>query len=226
MVYFISKEDCLGLDENIDQFASFYSYENIPYFTVCKDKGIMWEYDSYNFKTYPWIYREGDYNMFFGKFQPFYTTIVANENPLTDKVFTNLEFRADAFDSNGLTYDSNNSTYQPFDTLDVWNEYQIGHSELKNILDRPSSLKRKFRIWRCNIPRASYGDFGFIINSNNTIAELPNIVDTTKDLKAQIPDYRTSRDRIRNPWAYIKLSQIGENTNKTVLHDLCVQYLE
>lgn len=43
--------------------------------------------------------------------------------------------------------------------------------------------------------------------------------------RAIIPrDGSNKRDRIRNTWAYIKLSKEKENKNKTVLHDLLVQY--
>ena len=65
------------------------------------------------------------------------------------------------------------------------------------ILGRPSNLKKKFRIWRANIPRA-------------------NVAGSTKK----------GRDRMRNPWLYIKLSMEEENVNKTVLHDMIVHYFE
>ena len=40
-----------------------------------------------------------------------------------------------------------------FDTLEVWNEYQYGKAYLDNVPGRPSVLKKKFRVWRANIPR-------------------------------------------------------------------------
>lgn len=184
-VFFISKDECLGFSEALGQFTSFYSYENSPYFTNLKDQGI-WIKDS---KL--WLHNDGDYNMFFGEYQPFYTTIIANPDMQADKIFNNLEFRADSWDKEG------NLLNTTFDTLTVWNEYQQGTSILNNILGRPSDLKKKFRIWRANIPRA-------------------NAVGSTKK----------GRDRMRNPWLYIKLSMEGENVNKTVLHDMIVHYFE
>ena len=124
--------------------------------------------------------------MFFGVYQPFYTTVIANPDMPVDKIFNNLEFRSDSWDKNG------NLLNTTFDTLTVWNEYQQGTSTLNNILGKPSDLKKKFRIWRANIPRAK-------ING---------------------------RDRMRNPWLYIKLSMEEENVNKTVLHDMIVHYFE
>ena len=177
-VFFINNDKCLAFSEPLGQFSSFYSYENTPYFVNIKGMGL-WIKDGRL-----WLHNGGDYNMFFGNYQPFYTTVIANPDMPMDKIFNTVEFRADSWDSEGRLL---NST---FDTLSVWNEYQKGTSTLNNILGRPSSLKNKFRIWRANIPRD---------NSNN-------------------------RDRIRNPWAYIKLSMDTENINKTILHDMTIHY--
>lgn len=179
-VFFINKNECLGFSEPLGKFSSFYSYESTPYFANLGDKGI-WIRDG---KL--WLHNEGDYNMFFGTYQPFYTTVIANPNMTKDKIFNTLEFRADSWDKEG------NLLNTTFDTLNVWNEYQEGTSTLSNTLDRPSSLKKKFRIWRANIPRAK----------------------------------ANGRDRMRNPWLYIKLSMEEENVNKTILHDMIVHYFE
>lgn len=190
-VFFISKDECLAFSEPLGQFSSFYSYEKMPYFTNLEDRGIALNVEGTGTLYRPWLHNEGDYNMFFGVYQPFYTTIIANPDMPVDKIFNNLEFRSDSWDKNG------NLLNTTFDTLTVWNEYQQGTSTLNNILGRPSDLKKKFRIWRANIPRA-------------------NAVGSTKK----------GRDRMRNPWLYIKLSMEGENVNKTVLHDMIVHYFE
>ena len=184
-VFFISKDECLAFSEPLGQFTSFYSYEHMPYFTNLEDRGIALNTDKGGTVYKAWLHNEGEYNMFFNKYCPFYTTVIANPDMPVDKIFNNLEFRADSWNGSTLL----NTT---FDTLTTWNEYQTGTSTLNNILGRPSELKKKFRIWRANIPRAK---------SNG-------------------------RDRMRNPWLYIKLSMEGENTNKTVLHDMIVHYFE
>lgn len=184
-VFFISKDECLAFSEPLGQFTSFYSYEHMPYFTNLEDRGIALNTDKGGTIYKAWLHNEGEYNMFFNKYCPFYTTVIANPDMPVDKIFNNLEFRADSWNGSTLL----NTT---FDTLTTWNEYQTGTSTLNNILGRPSELKKKFRIWRANIPRAK---------SNG-------------------------RDRMRNPWLYIKLSMEGENTNKTVLHDMIVHYFE
>ena len=142
-VLFIDRHNCLAYSEVLGQFTSFYSYENTPYFSNLEDKGI-WIKDN---KL--WLHNEGDYNMFFGSYQPFYTTVIANPDMQIDKIFNTLEFRADSWNTNG---EHLNTT---FDTLTTWNEYQEGINDLKNIPNKPSTLKQKFRIWRANIPRDS-----------------------------------------------------------------------
>ena len=185
-VFFISRDECLAFSEPLGQFSSFYSYEKMPYFTNLEDRGIALNVEGTGTLYKPWLHNEGDYNMFFGVYQPFYTTVIANPDMPVNKIFNNLEFRSDSWNGNG------NLLNTTFDTLTVWNEYQQGTSTLNNILGRPSNLKKKFRIWRANIPRAK----------------------------------ANGRDRMRNPWLYIKLSMERENVNKTVLHDMIVHYFE
>ena len=156
-VLFISKDECLAFSEPLKSFSSFYSYNNTPYFMVIKDKGI-WVNKSRSLAggTSPyymlWEHNEGEYNRFFDKSEDFHVTIIANPEPSIDKIFDILEFRSDSFD------DTN--AYQPndtFDKLEVWNEYQSGLQLLSSNKDRPSALKKKFRMWRANIPR-DYND--------------------------------------------------------------------
>ena len=189
-VLFVNKDECLAFSEALGQFTSFYSYEGMSFFTSLKGSGISFK-DNNDGNFTAWLHNEGDYNMYYGSYKPFYTTVIANPNPITDKVFNNLEFRADSWEWNEETnkWDLLNDT---FDTLTTWNEYQKGTISLDNKMYKPSSLKRKFRIWRADIPR----------------------------------DKSNGRDRMRNPWLYIKLSKETENTSKTMLHDMVVSYFE
>ena len=203
-VMFITGNNSLHLSEPLGNFSSFYSYGNTPYFSILEDRGILWHKDDsldttssdYN-KYRAWWYREGDYNYFYGIYQPFYTTVVANESPLADKIFNNLEYRGDTFDASTGEYKYLNT----FDYLETWNEYQRGTAQLIDYKDIPSNLKKKFRIWRANIPRN---------NTNQGGNELR----------------RYTRDRMRNPWLYIKLAKNSPNNYKTILHDLVVYYFE
>lgn len=140
-VYFIDKDSCLVYSETIGQFTSFMNYEETPYmFNI--DNSF---YAIKNNKV--WKQFAGDYNSFYGETKPYSITVISNPDSFYDKVFNNIEFRADTWDEEGYL------TNITFDTLKVWNEYQCGITSLDNILGRPSSLKRKFRIWRANIPR-------------------------------------------------------------------------
>jgi hypothetical protein len=183
-VLFISDNECLAYSEPLNMFTSFYSYEHTPYLVRIQDRSIFVRpyNNSEDDKYYLWEHNKGEYNNYFGKYYPFSTTIIANEDPTLDKIYDTLEFRSDSWDNNILL----NETY---DTLKVWNEYQSGISKLYNDKDKSSSLKRKFRIWKANIPRDKNG-----------------------------------RDRMRNPWLFIKLSKEIPNNNKTVLNDLAVHY--
>ena len=134
------------------------------------------------------IYKQfaGKYNIFFGDYKPFYITFRVNPDIKMDKIFNTIDYRADMFDDDGtLTKDT-------FDTLEVWNEYQHGLSKLTDTPARNSSIRKKFRIWRAQIPRS---------DSNN-------------------------RDRIRNPWIYLKLESNTRNILRMDFHDMIVNYFE
>lgn len=184
-VLFINRNECLAYSETLGQFTSFYNYEDTPYLMNLEDRALTIHKDSEG-KYKIWLQNGGDYNMFYGGYKPFYTTVIVNPDITKDKTFNNIEFRADSWNKDGVL------TEDTFDTLKVWNEYQEGIADLNREFGRPSNLKKKFRIWRANIPR----------------------------------DKSNNRDRIRNPWAYLKLSKEKENTNKTILHDVVVSYFE
>ena len=195
-VMFINYETCLAYSEPLGEFSSFYSYDRSAYFASLNGVGITWRQEGNDTSSsyYPWIHREGEFNSFFGVTKPFYTTVVVNPDPTEDKIFNNVEFRADSFSGD---------TYVPRDTFDkliTWNEYQKGESVLSDTIDKPSTLKKKFRVWRANIPR-----WNTIRNTGIT----PN-----------------HRDRMRNPWLYLTLKKENPNNYKTVLHDIVVDYFE
>lgn len=189
-VYFVNKDTALTYSEMLGQFTSFMDYGSTPFmfnidndFYAIKD-GHIWEQFA------------GDYNMFYGEYKPYSITWVANQDEPYNKIFNNLDYRADhwTIDENGNeVLDTENS----FDLLEVWTEYQKGVLPLVNTKGKPSSIKRKFRVWRTNIPRFNTDWNGIKANG---------------------------RDRISNPWAFVKLSKEGENTDRMELHDVIVHY--
>lgn len=184
-IYFTNGETSLVYSELLGQFTSFMSYENTPYmFNIGSEfyaikGGALW-------KQF-----EGEYNMFFGEYRPYSITAVSNADEPYDKIFNNIDWRADCWNAEGLSNES------AFDTLEVWNEYQKGISSLEFRQNTPSPLKKKFRVWRANVPRFNTDWNG--VKANN-------------------------RDRIRNTWAYIKLSMNKENTDRIEFHDMIVHY--
>lgn len=177
-VYFINKDYCLCYTESIQQFTSFMSYEATPYMFNVNDKFISIKDNKL------WNQFKGEYNNIYNEIRPYSITFISNPDVFYDKIFNTIEYRADLWDNNTLLNKS------PFDTLEVWNEYQRGieHLEFKQYV--PSNLKRKFRVWRANVPR----------------------------------DMSNNRDRIRNTWAFFKLSNTKPNTYKTEFHDSIISY--
>jgi hypothetical protein len=223
-VMFINKDTSLHYSDKLGAFTSFYDYGNRPYFDNFDDMGVW-----LTAKSVPWDAQgqTGGYaetkllQHQAGDYMPYSMTLVANPEPLEDKLFTNLEFRA-TVDGEGTFNEIrpiNQKFFLPFDSIEVWNEYQHGQSALSHLNGRPSmihhennnsALKRKFRIWQCDIPRDNY----------------PLEED---DESRGIYRFKVSPlNRIRNPWAYIKLTKNavdGESTMpRTEIHDMVLGY--
>ena len=147
-VYFVNGNDCLCYSELLAQFTSFYDYERLDTFTTINGKLYGIPYNEEKLKVYKMF--DGDtYCNLFDKQVDYYMQYKINKDPFIDKTWTNVEYRADIFESGKITSnDSNKVINKTFDTLTVWDEYQSGIEDL-------SKAKNKFRIWRANIPRDS-----------------------------------------------------------------------
>ena len=189
-------DNSLVFSENLGQFTSFMNYGKADaMFNINNDYFAFSDSNMYRVR--------GDnesYNTFFGDTYPFDLTFISNADASEDKIFTNLEMRADFYVDGALDHRKN------FDYIQVYNEYQnTGVRDLTFNYKTVSNLKKKFRIWRIDIPRA---------------------------LKSRLPRPVPGLNRIRNTWATIKLGMKAEgdenieNLSKTYmkLHDLVVQY--
>ena len=175
-----------------------------------------------------WKQFAGDYNYFFGdnanNCKPFSVTLISNQG-LNDKTFTGIEFEADTWDSN------KNLLNETFDHLDIWNEYQMGTEKLNKININNhyhfSDLKEKFRIWRAQLPReVKLGNLLELPYVNKNISyDNYHIVEKTVNID-KIFDVHRSMNRIRNPWAYIKLIKSSTDNHKTTLHNIKIDYFE
>lgn len=212
-ILFINNTTALAFSEKFNCFTSFYDYDNVPFFVSLDDREI-WIKDTL------WEHQAGEYCNFFDKSKLFSMTLVANQEPQIDKMFTNLEFRA-CVKGDGTASGNSFTPWLPFDALEVWDEYQHGVLSLnyKNGHDRfthgtkdnSSHLARKFRMWSCDIPRDNAP-----VNASTEAAM------GIKRVKVR------PLDRIRNPWAYIKLTKnaAAEKSflNKTEIHDIMATY--
>ena len=199
-----TEDTCLVYNEQLGTFTSF--------FDLYSDSKSMFSLDNY---TYYCVndYDGGQeikyvslYEMFSGDYSnDYHITYRVNPEPLINKTFTNGEYIADYLKEVVLP-DSNDTLTAPFDTVRVWTEYQdTGDTPIK--LDtgtygwkhNPGSVKPKFRITRFDIPKVSASE--------------------TKKWK---------KDRISNPWMYLKLSKDLESpipqADKMIFHSLAITY--
>ena len=179
-------------------YTSFYSYDGASYFSNILDKGIWVRRPSGGDKYKLWSHHDGEYNMFFGVYKPYSITLLANEIPNVDKTFDTIDYRDDEFVFNSTNESYVYSPNTSFDKIYAWTEYQTTNQSLVFKQNAITNLKKKFRIWRAIIPRASRGDGKSTIHGN----------------------------RIRNPWMYIKLAREDENTNMIKAHDFTVNYFD
>ena len=214
-VYFLrgnegENHDVLCYNEQLQQFVSFYNYGKVPMMVNVQDKFVAFKPVNTGDGTAPdkylWKQGEGLYSHIFNEYQNFYTLYRVTPEPYSDKTFTNLTYRADMFDmnrDNDFMPGEGLLTGNTFDTLEVWNEYQGNKVNLKfTVKDLYPDKRRKFRIWRMDIPRDRKGE-----------------------------DNPYGLNRIRNPWIYLKLEKDNTNleeghNERMELHDLAVSYFE
>ena len=143
-----------------------------------------------------------------------------------------------------------------FTSIRVNNEYQdTGTVKLNKLNNKPSNLKKKFRIWHLDIPRSkkmiptitatdikNYINGTASLETTTIIQNLyPTIMDkvvATKSTRviASTPESNetpntvaplsiNTRDRIRNPWCAVKLASDMKNMDKFIVHDIQIQYI-
>ena len=147
-IYVHDKNECLVFSERLAAFTSFFDYKNIPF--MFRQDGKFLSIFSENDSTELYEQNAGNYNQFYGKSKvTSYIDYIVNPEMSRDKVFNNIEFRADAFRLENGEY----TKYNPNRTLDhihVRNEFQdtgdVALLQYKN-------LQKKFRMWRAYIPR-------------------------------------------------------------------------
>ena len=144
----------LGFSELTGAFSSFYTYPK-AWFANVQDQGL-WLLSGDNTNIY--THQTGKYNQLLNTSEPFYgLTVIPRQDSNTVKTFNNIEFRADSYNNDIL--DDNNT----FDTISAETEYQTRTTNsLTYNQYRPSSLKKKLRTWKANIPRVNNGYNRFV----------------------------------------------------------------
>lgn len=146
-VYFINSEwdyPCLAYSEFTESFSSFYSYRNAK-LAYLQGQGI-WLSDRGNI----YLHQEGEYNKFLDleHYSDYHVTIICNQDGNLSKIFNNIEFRADSWEGNTAVADKS------IDYLAIETEYQKKTEESLVFKKHGiSNLKKKFNVWRANIPR-------------------------------------------------------------------------
>ena len=150
-----------------------------------------------------WAQGAGEYNSFFGTKKPYSVEIICNTDEPVDKIFNTLEWRATVKKDGVDSQDTFNTVRVTTD-----GEYQdTGEVSIKNMTSRPQ---------------------GGMVNSSDT-----SLRRKFRMWRIPIPrDKSNKRDRMRGPWAKIKLSKEGQpelggpDNEKMELHDLVVHFFE
>ena len=222
-VLYINHNEALAYSEKLNAFTSFYDYGRTPYLCFLRDTGIWLRHN--NHVTTAWVHQGGEFWKFFDENKSYGTILIGNPEPQLDKTFTNLEFRA-CMDGEGKYNEGRYEPFLPFDTLETWNEYQKGIAYLSDkqgqgryqhhLRDNTASLNRKFRIWRCDIPRDNAGG--------------ADVFDFTFDNTFHYSRSAHPTDRMRNPWLYLKLRKApakeDESLPRAEIHDLVMTYYD
>lgn len=152
-VLFINDNLCLAFNETLNQFTSFYQYEGTKWLFNFNGDNLainLKDLEALDIETIYKLRQTSSSKFFYKTSRPSYVSLVVNEHPLNDKIFTGLDYRGVGWE---LNEEGNKIETNPFRWIQVENDYQIGKNQLRDKFGYPSNLKRKFRIWRNHIPR-------------------------------------------------------------------------
>lgn len=140
-VYITTDTECLAYNEQLEEFSSFYSYDNV-YYTVNFNNSTI-QVDSLGNL---WAMNKGNFNEMFGTYKNYIIGFIVNSDFQYDKIFETVEFTSEDISNRNSLLGAQD--YYPLTQLVVQNEYQAGASGT-------NTLKKKFRVWRWQIPRDS-----------------------------------------------------------------------
>lgn len=188
----------LCFSDKLNQFTSFMSYDNVA---------AMFNFDTgfYSLKEVKpgmlglWENFTGPYGRIFDQDREFSITYVSNGDSIQSKVFDTVELEAQVERFNPDYNETENAPYDipPFRAIRVANDYQ---EVFKDFDFR--DIKKKFNVWRINIPRS------------NEVASPGGDISRNKFARA----------RIRSPWAKITLYGNTKLSDKVTLYNTSTKY--
>lgn len=212
-LYLNWSDTSLVFSETLGQFTSFMSYEKTSSMLNLDSSTFCFRNDGSNCKMYKMF--SGGYCDFFGQLQPYKIKFISNQDSALDKTFLNVESRIDFKDSNGVR------TKKFFDYIRVTDEYQDTQNTAINtenvrVTNPYVSGRKKFRIWRTEIPRA-FDD----VNNRRTLNRIRNTW-ASVELGAEPPALPTDPTEQQTA-DYNAAKTLWDNTGM-IMHDIEVQY--
>lgn len=181
-VYVLNDADCIVYSELLGQFTSFMDYYDIPAMFNVNDRFFTFKDVSSNVKLYSMF--TGRYNYFFNDYKPYWLEFISNADSSIDKTFSTIETRVDFRELSNNEWQVVHNEF--FDTLQAENEYQKGVKNLsKSITASRADAKKKFRVWRVDIPRDTAHPLHRI---RNTWAKIKFTKDPRKNQRMELHD--------------------------------------
>lgn len=153
-IYWVYDDACLSFSEQVDNFTSFMDYDRTSMMAEVNGNTFLWHSGGMH------LMHGGNYNYFFGSYKPYWLTFISNSNPTENKIFSTLEWRDIV---------KQGTTDKPLDTFDharIWTEHQdtqsVAMANSVTVLTNKqpiqfnaagSNLRKKFNVWRFQIPR-------------------------------------------------------------------------
>lgn len=132
----------LAYNENGNTFTSFYGFTPTVYLNDRENVFSPGPVSSRSSKRHQlYIHNKGERGVFYDNPpEASYVEIIVNAESPSSKIFTNLEWNSEVYDSSG-----NNTFDETVDSITISNEYQT--------LPALTQYQRRFRTWRATIPR-------------------------------------------------------------------------
>jgi hypothetical protein len=222
---------------NISSSKGFHSYfkNNIDYFKISKNDilngyGAVGGYDIINADMFMTILQGGeDFTIRFNEksdsfnsFEPYTPSRYINKGDilLTTNPENNSLYRHYAGEYNTF-YDEHKPSYitllvNPEADIDcTFNNVSYKSEAYINNVDQPNTTLTSLKAWN------EYQDTGKL---NLVLGRNKNLRRKFRDWSAIIGRNKGTRDRIRNPWMFLKLEFDNSNNVKFILHDIIINY--